>query len=377
MAKLIQQYQHPKLPKLYVQQRDDSRFLQAVTYIDSVKRQKSMGTEHLPTAFRLAEDWLKKLHRASAGETITSRIINVPIMEELFKSWRKELSGKKLGWADMKWGPIAAFWETKVVTEINASTFKEFYRWRRAQKTRFDEAPKNHTIHKDVILLRQILKYAIEEEHISVLPAVPKIGRIQDNPRPLLTAQEWEHLRKMSEERIHTSDNHRLMEQRIDLDDQMMWMVATMMRVGEMLAVRFRDCRIEKNAQGVKILLCDVKGKRGMRIVVGRGAASKIYTRRKAKYEDPSALIFPVHHHEALTELLKAAELHVDHRSGFTRDFKSFRATAISRAILRSPNPNLLMIARNAGTSVAVIDRFYAQRLSAEMGKDLLTEKST
>ena len=36
---------------------------------------------------------------------------------------------------------------------------------------------------------------------------------------------------------------------------------------------------------------------------------------------------------------------------------------------------NLLMIARNTGTSVAMLDLFYARRLSAEMGKDVLTAK--
>ena len=87
-------------------------------------------------------------------------------------------------------------------------------------------------------------------------------------------------------------------------------------------------------------------------------------------------LIFPVHHREAFTELLKAADLHIDKRTRFERNFKSLRATSISFEILRgAPSPNLLMIARNAGTSVAQIDDFYARRLTALMGKDVLTAK--
>ena len=82
-----------------------------------------------------------------------------------------------------------------------------------------------------------------------------------------------------------------------------------------------------------------------------------------------------MHHREALTDLLKAAGLHIDPRTGFERNFKSLRATAISFAILDSEQPNLLLIARNAGTSVAMIDQFYARRLGAEMGKDLLTAR--
>ena len=152
-------------------------------------------------------------------------------------------------------------------------------------------------------------------------------------------------------------------------------MVATMMRVGEMLALRYRDCRVEKNAQKRSILICEVQGKRGTRTVVGRRAAAQVFTRRQKDANDPNALIFPSHHRDAFTELLKAADLYVDPRSGFTRNFKSLRATAISFRILDSEQPNLLLIARNAGTSLAMIDQFYASRLSAEMGKEALTAK--
>jgi hypothetical protein len=54
---------------------------------------------------------------------------------------------------------------------------------------------------------------------------------------------------------------------------------------------------------------------------------------------------------------------------------KSLRATSISFAILDSPSPNLLVIARNAGTSVAMIDQFHAERLTAEMHADELTTR--
>ncbi len=64
-----------------------------------------------------------------------------------------------------------------------------------------------------------------------------------------------------------------------------------------------------------------------------------------------------------------------DPKTGFTQNFKSLRATAISFEILGTDQPNLLLIARNAGTSILMIDKYYAQRLSAEMGKDILTAK--
>ena len=68
-----------------------------------------------------------------------------------------------------------------------------------------------------------------------------------------------------------------------------------------------------------------------------------------------ATLVFPEHHRDALRELLKAAKLYRDSQ-GFTRNFKSLRATAISFRLLDEPNPSLLMIARNAGTNVAMIE---------------------
>jgi hypothetical protein len=384
MPKVIQQYVSRKNPRVYLQERSNSKFLQALTFLNGKKRQKSMGTEDLGTAEKAAEKWFKDLKRTEQGEAI-ARLGEVPTMGQLYDSWEKEsMSSKKLAWIQMKWSPIKEFWRTIRVTDINAATFKDFYRWRRTGSTRTGTKLKNHTLHKDVILLRQLLKYAHEEEHIDALPPIPKIGSIEVNPRPWLTEQEWEHLCHVSEQRIEeASNNIRLYEQRIELDDQIRWMVATMMRVGEMVGsdghdpLRFRDCRLEKNKSGEQILKCEVQGKRGGRTVVGRRAAARIYQQRlKNANKDMKAFIFPVHHREAFTELLKAAELHVDPRTRFERNFKSLRATAISLAVLRGAlSPNLLMIARNAGTSVAMIDAYYSKRLSAEMGKDDLTSQ--
>jgi hypothetical protein len=147
-----------------------------------------------------------------------------------------------------------------------------------------------------------------------------------------------------------------------------------MMRVGEMLSVKFRDCRITKNTEGHEVLLCEVRGKRGIRTVVGRREARDIFKAYKKKgYRDVNRNIFPTHHREAFTGLLKAADLHLDPLSKFERNFKSLRCTAISFAVMQGID--LMWIARNAGTSVAMIDAFYARRLSAEMAKDELTAK--
>ena len=222
--------------------------------------------------------------------------------------------------------------------------------------------------------MRQILKRALEDGQLGALPIIPKVGEIGQNPRPWLTPSEWRLLVRTSDKRIRGArQNKRLRQQRQDTHDLMLFLVHSMCRVGEVLTLRFRDCRLEKNSDGDKILLCEVSGKRGVRTVVALVGAAAVYERRLKRAKDQDALIFPEHHRDAFRELLEAAHLRKDPKSGFERNYKSLRATSISFRILNNPDLNLQIIARNAGTSVVMIDEFYAKRLTAKMNKDALS----
>jgi integrase len=359
---LLESHKHPKYPRLTLDLRADSRFYQARTFVDGKQVSKSTKTPHLKTALKLAEDYYKKLLRSSVEfgkQHPIQKLTSDPTLSELFTSYKSSLEVKKRPEAAKRWGPIQEFWRTLTVSEVGPSTLKEFYRWRRKVGP--------HTLHKDVVLIRQLLKFAIQEEHIERLPAIPKISSFNTNPRPWLTLSEWQHLMKVSEKRIADAKGKVLL-QRSDMHDQMVFMVATMLRVGEMLALRFRDCRLEKSPNGL-ILVADVKGKRGSRTIVAPREAALLIKKHQPTGNNPdlNAKVFPAHHRDAFRQLLEAADLYEDGQ-GFTRNMKSLRATAISFRVLQ-PNPNLLMIARNAGTSLAMIDTFYAKRLSAEMGK--------
>ena len=53
--------------------------------------------------------------------------------------------------------------------------------------------------------------------------------------------------------------------------------------------------------------------------------------------------------------------------SGQNRTIYSLRHTAIMLRLIKGDNVDLLTLARNARTSVEMIDRFYARHLTAEM----------
>ena len=54
-------------------------------------------------------------------------------------------------------------------------------------------------------------------------------------------------------------------------------------------------------------------------------------------------------------------------KSGESRTLYSLRHTAIMFRLLQGDKVDLLTLARNARTSVEMIDRFYAKHLTAEM----------
>jgi hypothetical protein len=213
------------------------------------------------------------------------------------------------------------------------------------------------------MVIRQTLKHAIEEGYLTHLPAIPRPGTIDSNPRPWLTPSEWEHLRTLSQQRIADAPNSRTKQQRIDLDHFMRFMIASQARVDEIRNLRFRDCRYRLAADGKtpEVLVCTVTGKRGTRDLVADHDAVEIVNSRSGK---PGDLIFPHTQRDAFKELLLAAGLRID-ASGRTRNLKSIRCSAISFAVLAGRD--VVSIAKNAGTSIAMISNFYVARMSAEL----------
>lgn len=285
-----------------------------------------------------------------------------PTIGELFTSWRASLPAPKRPYHDTKWGAVGPFWRAVVVTDVSPKLFREYYLRRRRVETQYGKPPTNGTLKKDAILLRLILSHAVEEGFIPHVPIIPSPGKIGTNPRPWLTATEWDHLKAVSQGRIETAPTERARQQRIETDHFMRFMVASCGRVDEIRDLRFSDCRYRLSEDGQKqALVCRVTGKRGTRDLVADEDAAEIISEREGGAID---LVFPEHHRDAFRELLIAAKLRTD-KFGNERNFKSLRATAISRLVLAGKP--LDFIARNAGTSIAMIDTFYAKRLTAEM----------
>ena len=250
MVTIQESHSHPDYPRLSVQLRVRSRFYQAVTFLDGAKVQKSLKTDNLTTAFKLAEEWYRKLLRASVSEANRhpiDRLGTDPTMAELFASYRTTLVPSKRDYADMKWSTIQHFWRTLKVTDINAKTFREFYTWRRRRKTRTKTTIRNHSLHKDVMVVRQVLKYAIEEEHISGFPRFPasaELRRTRARGSHAMNSKTSSASALTASARLKATPN--CSRQRKDLEDFILIMMESLMRVSELRGLTVGQCTTVK-----------------------------------------------------------------------------------------------------------------------------------
>ncbi len=352
---LLESHKHPQIPRLTLDRRADSPFYQARAFVDGKQRGTSTKTDDIRTAFRIAESWYRQQMRTKP--TVLDKLGLDPVIGDVQRAYLDTLTGAPRKEAAKRWSPIKGYWETVRLCEIGPKTFRTFYGWRR--RTTPGITP--HTLHKDTIAIRVILKHALAEEQLEQLPMIPSPGRIAANQRPPLSEPEWRHLLKVSAERIEKAPNARTKQQRTDCDHFCRVMVSTAARVEEIYALRFRDCRYRLSRdQKPHLLVATVSGKTGTREIVGEQDAADVISVRAGKPED---LVFPHDCRDSLRELLIAAKLRTD-AQGRERNSKSLRATGICRLLLAGRN--VTWVAKNSGTSIQVISSYYSRYLNAE-----------
>ena len=230
------------------------------------------------------------------------------------------------------------------------------------------------TVKYDLIALGLVLQFAQRKEYLQSIPQSPKLDVSNTNPRPAFTIDEWHILLKASEDRIKAvADNKRLVWQREQLHDYMVFSVHTGLRVNEVLSVKVMDCKIEKmksKKNGRLLVIKNVVGKNDVREVIGLIGAVRTYERVvKRNKLNPGDLLFPQHHRDQLNNLLKDTGMKHD-ALGNVRNARSFRSTYIMfRLIFGTPIKD---VATNCGNSSVVIDKYYAKYITSKDMKSRL-----
>jgi hypothetical protein len=242
---------------------------------------------------------------------------------------------------------------------------------------------------------RHVMKLAVYDGTIHQVPAPPKLNSGKSTARPFfrfspLVAKKDDQYKKIREvakrlaKEKHTVRGVQITE---ELHDLILFTTHTFVRptVSELYALTHQDITIEKNPQ--RLLLTIRRGKTGYRVSTSTKEAVHIYQDILSRLKDAPAatdFIFLPSYKNRVTArsimmrqfsyLLKQAEMEIDPFTQQRHSLYSLRHTAICfRMILSDGLVNLDVLARNAGTSVQMLQDFYMKYLpiTRELARNL------
>ena len=259
--------------------------------------------------------------------------------------------------------------------------------------------PGDSTYNQLLICMKKMFGVAVEDGVIRDIPQLPKQrrSRRRQQPRPAFDFSdmnnEWEKLQKFSRENV--GKNYRLpkgkkefqnIELTQDFYDLLQMLLNTFLRptVSEMFAVQHKHIQIKDNPRRITLRIID--GKTGARYVDSLPAAVSAYERildRNGNNPD-DFILFPQYKNRKTAQknaalmmksVLADTGLSLD-EYGNQRTLYSIRHTAIQMRLVKSKGKvNIFALAKNAGTSVEMIESFYAKSLpnSDEIAANLQT----
>ena len=240
---------------------------------------------------------------------------------------------------------------------------------------------------------RNVLKVARDDGVIDAVPDTPRT-RQKDNPRPFFRfyplvdkdKDTYKALLASAKEMGDQGETVRGVMATDELYDLILFVTHTFVRptTTELYALRHADIQVAEKPG--RLLLTVRNGKTGYRIANSMGAAVAVYRRIQNRYPEAGAenyLFLPQYTNRAtasrifqrqFNKALEKAGIKHDPFTNSDHSVYSLRHTAICmRIILSHGQVNIFNLAKNAGTSVEQIERFYARNLplSAEMARNL------
>lgn len=262
-----------------------------------------------------------------------------------------------------------------------------------------EKSPAHSTLKLEGWLLRQVFEQGKRMGYVKTLPIIapPKDTSRKDRSRPGFTLAEFAHLKKVSEDRVaefapnpnwkpgkrikaddERGRNQRVYFDRIKLHAYCMIAGFTGLRPTELKNLDWGDVQARrfdiKGGTKTDAIVLQVRGKGKSREMVSQPEALSYFNLlrnicalelgRDVESDDP---VFTnregaraASYKKGLVELLDAAKLRFN-REGRRRDSFSFRHLYITEQI--HGGVDVHMLARNAGTSTQMIDRFYSKFL--------------
>jgi integrase len=259
------------------------------------------------------------------------------------------------------------------------------------------------TIKQYMGLLKRILTVGLSEGIITQVPIIPRV-KAKSVPRGSFTVQEYSQILRAAKdlsrivdkvnEPTHRNTASGAFIKTESVPKEIIWMIGfmvnTFVRPVDIKLIKHKHIEIVRGEHDyLRITLPETKKHAGQ--IVSMRAAVRIYDAlRKHQMErgygesDDWLFLPQVRDRQSAIQLISGhfrkvlLKLNLERgRAGQVRTLYSLRHTAITFRLLYGKGIDLLTLARNARTSVEMIERFYSSNLTAEMNIGMLQSKRT
>jgi integrase len=338
---------------------------------------KSCKTPDRDAAYRFALDLYEDLRvKVLAGE-----IINAPnaskIIDEFLETQRSK-SPNRYNDINLTIGKhFRSYSQGQTLEWIDSKTITSDFDWGR-QQSRYGKPTSENTLHSEAGEILRFLRWCKDMKYLREVPTFQKPIR-KDVRRPHFTRTDWNKLIRKARHWINSTEHPSITRDRTLLWNYTLILANTGIRVGEARTLCWKDIRIEPNGQETEpTIVFFVSGKTGGREVVARNAKVLEYLQRiKELYAEPTPDDFVFAHRDGkpiksfrkgFTSLIDTAGVGVDSK-GDRRTIYSLRHTYATFRL--EEGVSVYTLARNMGTSVAMIERFYGQTRTPDQVAEL------
>lgn len=401
---------HPVLGgKAYVFKRPNSRYWYCAAFWRGHNYRASTKETFLHEAIHFAEEWYFDLRgKASVGvleKPAKKEITFREVADQFIKEYTVITEGQRSpawvrGHNDRLRVHLLPFLGDLPISQVTGGKVQEYRVHRMTPLTEKNpnakdnrpfkegEIPAPKTLHNEIVTLRQVLKTAVRHGFIASIPDVSKPYKLSGkvSHRPWFSPAEYTQLYKAT--RKNAKEAYPQFKWAAEqLHDYVLFMGNTGLRPDEVKNLQHRDIEIvEDAATGERILVIEVRGKRGVGYCKSTAGAVRPYERllERAKpekdalgnlrYPEPMDKVFPGSHITMFRSVLDRENLRTD-RDGKTRTSYSLRHTYICMRLLEGAD--IYQIAKNCRTSVEMIEKHYAAHLKNTLDASAINVKKT
>lgn len=263
------------------------------------------------------------------------------------------------------------------------------------------------TVSQYLVVIRKLMKLAVRHGYLNEIPEFPEV-KVANRPRSMLSLREYAAVVKTAYRlsrsgdkapEVKASKGHRdrfwVAPRHLSLPPDMAWairfMVNSFVRPGDLRQLKHKHVQVVRSAS-VYLRMTLPETKRHDAPMVTLSPAVRVYEAALAKAQaeglgGPDDYVFlPAEkdRNYALAVLgfwfkwvMREAGVAPEDTSGRLRTLYCLRHTSIMFRLLYGQGIDMLTLARNARTSVQMIERFYASALDGEMNVAMLQSRRT